>query len=212
MRRTALTTPDMDLEADLIAPLAHVQADIVDTDGGAVMLGCGHGDLELARQEGKFRMERAPLTDDLAPWARVHDLVFCSARIMVAGRVADTIAAGLDGMHLDLGQLCQNVGNILQRDPVELDVLARGEVAIAAVILARDLAQLAQLATGQLTIGNRDPQHIGVQLEIDPVLQSQRLELVLEDIARQSAGHLSAKLLDPVAHDLRVKFIIPVHQ
>jgi hypothetical protein len=40
-------------------------------------------------------------------------------------------------MHFDRRQFFQDVRRFFQLDPVELDVLARGEVAIAAVMLAR---------------------------------------------------------------------------
>jgi hypothetical protein len=38
-------------------------------------------------------------------------------------------------MHLHLGEFGQDVGRVFQLDPVILDVLARGEVAVAAVVL-----------------------------------------------------------------------------
>ena len=61
--------------------------------GGAVVLGAGHRDLELARQEREFRMERRPLPDDLAPGARIFDFVRGRAGEMIGGDVADAIAA-----------------------------------------------------------------------------------------------------------------------
>ena len=64
---------------------------------------------------------------------------------MIGGDVADAVARGLDGVHLDLGQRGQDVRHVLELDPVELDVLARREMAVAAVVLARDVGKLAQL-------------------------------------------------------------------
>ena len=43
-------------------------------------------------------------------------------------------------MHLHRGELGEDVGHLLEPRPVELQVLARGEVAVAAVVLARDVA------------------------------------------------------------------------
>ena len=40
-------------------------------------------------------------------------------------------------MHLDIGQSAENVGRVLELDPVELDVLARGEMAVALVPASR---------------------------------------------------------------------------
>src|SRR3546814_3100900 len=74
----------------------HAQADVVHAHGGAVIRRTGHRDLELARQEAEFRMEGRPLPDDLAPQARVLDLVMGGAGELVGGGVADGVAAGLD--------------------------------------------------------------------------------------------------------------------
>ena len=48
-------------------------------------------------------------------------------------------------MHLDGGKVGENVGGVLKLDPVVLDVLPRGEMAIAAVILVGDHGELAHL-------------------------------------------------------------------
>ena len=48
---------------------------------------------------------------------------------MVGGDIAHAIAAGLDAMHLDTGQLGQKVGHVHQLDPVELQICAGGEMA-----------------------------------------------------------------------------------
>jgi hypothetical protein len=122
-----------------------VQADVVEPGDGAVFAGAGYGDLELARQEGEFRVEGAPLAQDLGQRARVDDLVGGDAGELVGGDVADAVARGLDGVHLDFGQLGQDVGHVLDLRPVELQVVARREMAVAAVVGAGDMGQLAQL-------------------------------------------------------------------
>src|SRR3546814_17624603 len=82
------------------------------------------------------------------------------ARILVGGDVADALAAGLDRVHLDRRQLSEDVGRVLQLDPVILQVLARREMAIAAILFARDLGQLAKLARIERAIGNGAAPHI----------------------------------------------------
>ena len=74
-------------------------------------------------------------------------------------------------MHLDLGKLGQDVGHVLQLGPVELQVLPGREVTIATIVLVGDVGELPQLARAQGAIGDRNPQHVGVQLEIETVLQ-----------------------------------------
>ena len=75
-RRAAQAAADDDAEADLARVVAHrLQADVVDEDRGAIARRAGDRDLELARQEREFRMERRPLADQLAPRPRIDDLV-----------------------------------------------------------------------------------------------------------------------------------------
>ena len=80
--------------------------------------------------------------------------------------------------------------------PVELDVLPRGEVAVALVPALGDHRQLAHLVRVQRAVGDRDAQHVGVQLQVEPVHQPQRLELVLGQGAVDPALHLAAELGD----------------
>ena len=44
-----------------------------------------------------------------------------------------------------VGELGEDVGHVLELRPVELQVLARGEVAVAPVVVARDVRERAQL-------------------------------------------------------------------
>src|SRR5262249_51931909 len=106
----------------------------------------------------------------------------------------------------------QYVGNVRQRYPVELDVLPRREVAIALVVLVRDQRELAQPRRVQLAIRNRDPEHVGVQLQIDAVLQAQRLEMLFPDLAAKTALHLPAELLGALPDQRVVVFVVAIHQ
>ena len=51
----------------------------------------------------------------------------------IGGDVAHAIAARLDAMHLDVGERAQDLGHVDQLHPVELQILPRGEMAVAAV-------------------------------------------------------------------------------
>ena len=70
-------------------------------------------------------MERRPLPHELGTRPRIDDLVARDAGEVVGGDVADAVAAGLDGVHLDRRELGQDVRHLLELRPVELDVLAR---------------------------------------------------------------------------------------
>jgi len=74
-RRAAETAADQHLEAGLAVGVpVQAQADVVDLDRGAVVLGRGDRDLELARQERELRMQRGMLAQDFRPDARILDL------------------------------------------------------------------------------------------------------------------------------------------
>ena len=65
---------------------------------------------------------------------------------------------------------------------------ARGEMAEAAIVAPRDMGEHAQLPRRQRAVGDGDAQHIGVKLQIEPVHQPQRLELVLATAGRRGGG------------------------
>ena len=130
---------------------------------------------------------------------------------MVGRDVADAVAAGLDGMHLDARQIGQDIGHALERRPVELDVLARGEMAVAAIVGARDVRQHAQLPGRQQAVRNRDPQHRREALDVQAVTQPQRPEFILAELAGQKAPGLVAKLRHPFVDQGLVDLIVSVH-
>ncbi|MGY4412609.1 hypothetical protein ACVWW4_004345 [Bradyrhizobium sp. LB7.1] len=79
-RRAAEPATDQHLEAGLaLLVLDQAQANIVDLDRRAVMVRRGDCDLELARQEREFRMQRGVLADQLRPDAGVFDLAWRDA-------------------------------------------------------------------------------------------------------------------------------------
>ena len=114
-------------------------------------------------------------------------------------------------MHLDPGELGQDLRNVLEARPVELDVLAGREVAIAAVILAGDMGERAKLGAGQEAVGDRHPQHRRMLLNVQTVLQAQRPELVLGQLPRQKPTGLVAKLRDAFVDDGLVEWVVAVH-
>ena len=197
-RRSAEAAADIDGKADLAGVVAnHLQADVVGLDHRPVMRRAVHRNLEFSRQERELRMQRRPLAQDLRVRARIGDFVVRDAGEMIGRDVANAVAGGLDRVHLDACELGQDIGRVLERGPVVLDVLPGREMAIAAIVAARDLGELAHLARVQDAIGHRDPQHIGVQLQIEAVHQPMRTELLLGQFAGKAARDLVAELLDP---------------
>ncbi len=113
-------------------------------------------------------------------------------------------------MHVDFGEGRQGIRRILELDPVELEVLARREVAVAAIVLARDISELAQLPRRQRAVGNGDPQHVGVELQVKAIGQTQRLELLFGQLAGEAAAHLVAELVDALGDERPVVVVVMV--
>ena len=146
-RRAPQSTADENAEAHFTCIVAHrMHTDVVKQRTDAVLPGTVHRDLELARQIGKFRMERRPLPDQFRVWTRIDQFVVCDTGKLVRCGVANAVTRGLDGVHFNAGQISQYVGHALQCRPVKLDVLASGEVGVAAIISSRNRGQHAQLS------------------------------------------------------------------
>src|SRR5262245_6358442 len=84
-------------------------------------------------------------------------------------------------------------------------------MAIPSVILAADVGELAQLPGGEHPVGDRNPKHRGMLLDVEPVLQPQRPELVLGQLAREKAARLVAELRDAFVDELLVKGVVAIH-
>jgi hypothetical protein len=157
-------------------------------------------------------MQGRPLPDDFAIRARVFQLIDRHARERVGCNVADAIAAGLNAMHLDRRQIGHDVRRFLKLDPVVLDVLAGGEMAIAAVVAAGHMRQHAHLGGRQCSVRNGDAQHVGVKLKIKPVAKPQRPELRLRQFADKAAANLIAILRHPLFKETSVEFVVAIHR
>ena len=211
-RRAAHAAADAHLEAQLAGRVAHdLQADVVPGGRSAVFAAAVDGDLELARQRGELRVKARPLAHDFAERPRIGDLVGGDAGEAVGGDVADAVAAGLDAVHADLGELVHHVGGALERDPVELDVGARREVAVAAVVGARDVRERAQLRRRQRAVRNRDARHRRVALHVPAVLAPHVAEVVAAQRAGEVTLQLVAELARAGADEVAVEVVVLVH-
>ena len=114
-------------------------------------------------------------------------------------------------MELDPRQLRQDLRGVLQRQPVELEVMAGGEMAPTPAIDAGHPGQGAELVAREQAVGNRDAQHGAVALDVESVLESQRAQRVGRELARQVALQLVAELGDPLLHQALVVRVVSVH-
>lgn len=104
-----------------------------------------------------------------------------------------------------------NRSGVLQLRPVELDVLARCEVTVTFVVLFGNVGQGAHLAGIKRAVGNSNPQHVAVQLQVKSVHEAERLELFFCELADQPPLRLPAELLDPLVDKGLIEFIVTVH-
>ena len=109
------------------------------------------------------------------------------------------------------GQLGQHVGHRLQLGPVQLQIGAGGEVAIAPVVVTGQVTQLAQLVGGQHSIRDGDAQHWRMALNIEPILYPQGQELVVAEASGQIAFHLIAKLSNALSDQCLIMGVITIH-
>jgi len=151
------------------------------------------------------------LANELGPDAWILDFVGRGAGPLIGRDIAHDVAAGLHTVHSDAGQIGHRIRQFGELDPVVLDVLTGGEMAVAMIVFARDMRQHAQLRGRQRAVGNGDAQHIGVQLQINAVHQAQRLELLLAQFAGQAARNLIAEFRDTFGDQGPVKCVVNVH-
>ena len=237
-RCAAHATAHKHLKTHLTLGIAqHAQANVVPSNGGTVFDRPCDGDLELAWQVSELRVQGAPLAQHFGIRTWVHRFVHRNARALVAGDVANAVAAGLNAVQVDAGQELHHVGAFLQRNPVELHVLAGGEVGVVRgqlrgsnvtnlvlrglrlsqqfgrgrVIVAGDGGQHAQLRAVEFTVRHGHTQHGRVALDVPAVLQTQRAKLVVAQGAGQIAGELVAVLRRARLDKLSVKFGVLVH-
>ncbi len=82
---------------------------------------------------------------------------------------------------------------------------------VAPVVLARNGCKHAHLCRAQQTVGHGNTQHVGMDLQVQPVVQAQDAEFVFRQFAGHAPAYLVAKLRDALAGNLMIKFIVTVH-
>ena len=157
-------------------------ADVVEHGLAAVGGAAGEVDLELPGQALHQRVAQEVLVGGLGPGGDVEHLVGAGAGEVAALDVAVGVAAGLAARHADDGEVAHDVGDLLQLDEVELDVLAGRDVAPAPAVGVGDVGHHVQLRRGHLPVGDLDPDHLvgaALALAVDAVGQAEHPEGVL---------------------------------
>src|SRR2546426_6913931 len=152
---------DPDHEADLPRPRVPERREpyVVDLRVRAPHSAAGDRDLVLARQvvEGGVAAEHARRRVDER--RGVHDLVGVQAGERAAGDVARDVAARPHRGDPGAPERLEDVGQALERYPVELDVLADRDVGDAARVALGEPGDRAKLVGLQLTVRDPDADH-----------------------------------------------------
>jgi hypothetical protein len=148
------------------------QADVVDLHPGAVLEAPRHRDLEFARQVGVLAIAGEVGGDGLGHRERVHHLMGIDARYGARAHVTSGVATGLHGGQPHVPEALPNPGYVSDAYPVELNVLARGQIGVTvaehgAVVgplrvgVGRH-ADLTDLRRRHDASGDLDPHHEGI--------------------------------------------------
>ena len=135
------------LEAHLVAEARWAQCHIVDLAARAVLRAAGHRELELPRQVGVRAVAGEEPGDRAGHRQRLEHLVAIDAAYLAARHVPCAVTARLDRGEPDLGEATPHLGDRREREPVQLDRLARRQVAEVVAeqrVLRRTLAELAR--------------------------------------------------------------------
>ncbi len=158
---------DPEVEAGAVLGVDHAdEGDVVDLVGDVQERRAGDGGLELARQVGEVRVADEAALDLVDGGRAVDDLVLGDTGHRGAEDDARGVAAGLGGGQADGLQLLPDRRDVLDPDPVVLDVLPVGQVGGVAAVLLGDLGDGAQLGDRQPAAVDPDPEHevLGVEL------------------------------------------------
>ena len=205
---------DQRVEADRAVAPRRREGEVVRLRERAVVGAAGDAEVELARQIA----EAAPPDDHLLEAAGqrrgVDQFLAVNAGERAADDVAHVVHARLLRGEVDRAEPLQHARRVLDADPAQLDVLAGGEVRLAAPELVGDVADRRQLLGGQQPVGDAHAQHeeAGRGLAVEQAVPLEPLDVaVLVDglfhlrVAVQVGQDIQPVLgllvqLDPVGH------------
>ncbi|SPE37158.1 hypothetical protein SBA3_260014 [Candidatus Sulfopaludibacter sp. SbA3] len=185
------------------------QSDVVHRPHDAIAAGTAiERDLEFARQVAGQVLAEKGVGHALGVGAHIENFVVRDPRLGAGGDVTHGVVAGLAIGQAGVGEHVHEVWHAHQRHEVILDVLPRGEVALAAAELVGDTAELLQLWRGQQSARDLAAHHLHARLAlaVDAVLQTEGTELVFRNLSVQKLLRSLAKRLDFLADG---KLVLP---
>ena len=183
---------------------ARDEGDVVDAGDRAVLVGGGEGGLHLARHQLRGGVAHEVAHVGAHVGGGVEELALADAGPGVAGHVADGVAAALAAREAGVGQLPDRLGGVPQRDVVELDVLARGDVALVERrVLLHHVGEGLHLLRRDAAERQLHPDHldVGLALAVDALLQAEADELVLGRVAGEELLGLVVEVVELALED-----------
>ncbi len=187
LRLAAQATADEDAETLLAILFDRDQAEIVETDAGAIGGAARDRRLDLARHVLHQRVADPAGRQLLGDLARVDMLARAIAGQRAGGDVAEGVAASLTRRHAVAVEIVQRFGRFLQRHVIGLDVLAGGDVHIALAEAAIEFGQRGQPVARQHATRDLDAHHLHARLllAIDAEAGAKARPFVLVPVATQ---------------------------
>ena len=129
----------------------------------------------------------------------VEQLALQRARPRVTGHVAHRVAASLAAREAGVAELADQLRRVGERHVVHLDVLARGDVALAQRhVLLDHIREGVELVRRDATEGQLHPDHLHVRLAlpVDALLQAELDELVALELTLEEARRLGVEVVE----------------
>jgi hypothetical protein len=219
----AAADPQVVADGAVLEPHAD-EGDVVDLVVRAVHRAARDRRLELARQVRERRVADVAGADLVEHARRVEHLGPVDAGQRAADDDARAVAARLGGVEADRVEPLPDRRDVLDADPVQLDVLPVGDVGHVAAVLGGDLADDPQLLVGEAAAVDADAQHevrrlelLGLQhgrLAAGDALRPLRVQAVPAEAAAQVAAvdrvepALSVDVDDPLLDGQRVAVLL----
>ena len=146
MRFVGKTAADAKRVANLAIVLRGSECNVVDLGIGAPGRAPGDGDFEFARQVVELRIGGEQMGNLNSEGRGIDDLIVGYSGEGAAGHVSYDVAACAFGREADGVERVDNLRKRFDGEPMELDVLANGDVGKVLSVFARELADGAKLA------------------------------------------------------------------
>ena len=135
------------------------EGDVVDFGVRAPVGAGGDGNFEFAGKIVELGIAAEFLVDGLDDGIHIDEFVGVNAGERAAGDVAGYIAASASGGESDGIECIENFGDGFDAEPVELNVLADGEIGYAVAVLGGKIGDGAELVAGEESVGDADAHH-----------------------------------------------------